>query len=305
MYDRFVRWFVAAVLVASVTSAEASTPEELVEEGKALATAGELSRAIVKFKEADVQQPTAEHACLIALAYTRRELWSQAEIFFALCKRRSTSADALPAWTDEAVQLLQTKLAAPELSLAPIEIRVDPEVAGASINVAGFPTDEAFPPQTIHLGAGTYQLTATAPGRLEARAQVTVTSSAAQVVTLKLPAPPPKLPPPPPPPPPRILSTKIWIGSGVAALLGAGAHVWALQERAALQDAFDHGDADRWDRHSTKFQVLRATAIGMYGLAAVGIVVGVVRRGRESENAPSVSASVDRDGVFVGVSWSR
>jgi hypothetical protein len=307
VYDRFVRWSLLIALVASVgaRSANAGTPEELVAEGKELATAGELSRAILKFKEADASQPTAEHACLIGLAYTRRELWSQAEIFFALCKRRSTSGDALPEWTDEAVTLLQTKLAAPELGLAPIEIRVEPAVPETRVNVAGFPADEAFPPQTIHLGAGTYELTATAPGRADTRARVTVTNNAPQVVTLTLPEPPAKTPPPPPPPPPRMWSTKLWIGSGIAAAVGVGLHLWASNVRSTLQDARDHGDAARWDKHATKFQVLRGTAIGAYGLAAIGLAFAVVTHRRESERAPSVTTNIDEDGVFVGVSWQR
>ncbi len=307
VYDRFVRWSLVIALVASVgaRSANAGTSEELVAEGKELATAGELSRAILKFKEADALQPTAEHACLIGLAYTRRELWSQAEIFFALCKRRSTSGDALPDWTDEAVKLLETKLAAPELALAPIEIRVEPVVPETRVSVGGFPADEAFSPQTIHLGAGTYELTATAPGYSDARVRVTVTNNAPQVVTLMMPEPPTMIPPPPPPPPPRIWSTKIWLGSGIAAVFGVGLHLWASNLRSTLQDARDRGDADRWDRYAGRFQVIRGTAIGLYGVAAIGLALGFVTHRRESERAPSVTANIDERGVFVGVSWQR
>ncbi|CAN5919161.1 hypothetical protein BH11MYX2_BH11MYX2_38580 [soil metagenome] len=102
----------AALLLSAANVTAQTAPDPLVAEGQQLAASGEYSRAIAKFKEADVQKPTAEKACLIALAYTRRELWSQAELFFARCAARVGTDDSLPTWANDAKQVLQQKLAA-------------------------------------------------------------------------------------------------------------------------------------------------------------------------------------------------
>ncbi len=47
--------------------------DALVAEGEALAKAGNFSAATEKWKSADKVVPRAKHACLIGLAYTRRE----------------------------------------------------------------------------------------------------------------------------------------------------------------------------------------------------------------------------------------
>jgi hypothetical protein len=217
------------------------------------------------------------------------------------------SGDALPDWTGEATKLLATKLAAPELGLAPIEIRVDPEIADTRVNVVGFPPDEAFVPQTIHLAAGSYELTATAPGRPEAHARVMVSGSAPVVVTLTLP---PAARPDPHafrlPEPPTVYSTKLWIGAGIAAALGVGLHLWASNDRDVLQDAYTHGDTARWDDRATRFKALRIGTIVSYGLATIGMGAGILARLHEHYVRTSIYySSIEDTGVLVGVSWQR
>src|SRR5260221_12394729 len=99
-----VRWhLVVGVLALCAGSAAADDdPEAMTAHGEQLARSGEYTRAIALFKQADAIRPSAHHACLIGLVYTRRELWSQAEIFFDRCKLRATAADPFPDWFAEA-----------------------------------------------------------------------------------------------------------------------------------------------------------------------------------------------------------
>src|SRR5262245_38276918 len=87
----------ATVLVLLATStAMADEVDDLVASGEAFAKSGEYSRAIERFKQADARRPRALHACLIALTYTRRELWAQAEVALASCHARAGGGDPLP-----------------------------------------------------------------------------------------------------------------------------------------------------------------------------------------------------------------
>ena len=95
-----LRALALVMLFASVAYAEDA--DTLTAQGEQLAHDGEYSRAIETFKKADALAPSAKHACLIGLAYIRRELWSQAEIFLDRCKQRATAADPLPDWFAEA-----------------------------------------------------------------------------------------------------------------------------------------------------------------------------------------------------------
>src|SRR5690348_7144786 len=116
------RWVpFVALLVAS--PARADDAESLTAQGEEQARNGEFTRAIELFKKADALAPSAKHACLIGLAYTRRELWSQAEIFLDRCKDRATAADPLPDWFAQATAQLAQKLAG--VDVATVELRVD------------------------------------------------------------------------------------------------------------------------------------------------------------------------------------
>lgn len=289
------------VVLGVSATAHASTPEELVVEGQQLAAAGEYTRAIQKFKEADAIEPTAEHACLIGLAYTRRELWSQAELFFDRCKERTKAGDPPPAWANEAIETLATKLSS--TGIAAIDIRVEPAVGAVAIGVSGFPVDETFAPRTVHLAPGTYVLTATAPGREPVREKVIVTGAAPQAITLSFErhAPVP-LPPRPAEKVAHPTSTWFFLGGVGLALLGGGFHVMAALERHELSAAVDARDPQRWDEHDVRFRVGRAGAITGYGLAAVAIAVGFIVRSRET---PVVDVAVGRDGGSVALTWRR
>jgi hypothetical protein len=303
------RWVVAALCASRIAGAQPAEPEPpapppatpdaaLVAQGEELARSGEFSRAIVAFKQAEKLRPSAANACRIGLAYTRRELWSQAELFFARCKRRATAADPTPSWFDAAAAQLAAKLA--EIDAASIEVRVD--APNATISISSFPPDEEFEPQAVHLSPGNYTITARAPERGPGQVAVSVEGRTSQIVTLALPH------PPPPPPPPltreqKLGRTLLYIGAG-ALVIGVAAHGLATYERSQLDDARAANDPVDWDRHAGSFETDRAIAIGGYTVAIAGIVIGAILRTRD-EHAPTITATVDPHAATLGLEWHR
>jgi hypothetical protein len=304
---------IAAALLGTAPSVAAQptgtdTPDPLVAEGQQLAASGEYTRAIAKFKESDAQKPTAEKACLIALAYTRRELWSQAELFFARCAARAGGGDSLPSWANDAKQVLQQKLAATDAS--EVTFAVDPASLDAQLSLTGFPADETFSPQAVHLAPGTYEVTARVPGKPEAHEHVVVAPHQPQTVTLHITTPPPAPPIQPiktiaPPQPGMASSTKIWIGAGALAVVGIGMHIGMGVEHGKLQDATDAHDPDAWDNHNSTYKALRIGTIACYSAAVIGGVVGYVMYRGESKERLSVAALPTDGGAFVSLSWTR
>ncbi len=289
---------IALLLVSSV--AHADDPDALIARGEELGKQGEYTRAIELFKQADAQRPSAANACRIGLAYTRRELWSQAELFLARCRARTTAADPMPDWFESARAQLAQKLA--EVDAAPIDVRVAPALAGARMRISGFPPDEAFEPQAIHLAPGTYTITATAPGRRPGQVAVTVAAKTPQIVTLALAEPPP--PPPPPPTTAQRASTYVLYGAAGAALVGVAFHVLASHERDELTAAQAADNPVSWDHHAATFERDRAVAIAGYSAAVVALITGLVLRHHRRES-PSVEATVTQGGAAVSLRWDR
>ena len=86
---------VVAALCAVSSIVRADEIDELVAKGQELAKQSEWTQAIDAFKQADAKRPRALHACMIGLAYTRRELWPDAELFFARCHARASASDRI------------------------------------------------------------------------------------------------------------------------------------------------------------------------------------------------------------------
>ena len=103
------------VVVLSARIARADDVADLEARGEELARQSEYTQAIEAFKAADLRKPRATHACMIGLAYMRRELWPQAELFLALCEKRATPGDQPPSWIDEAEHQLAAKLSAAQI----------------------------------------------------------------------------------------------------------------------------------------------------------------------------------------------
>lgn len=123
------------VLAPALAHAE-PTAAALQAQGERLARNRRYSEAIEAFKAADRIETRASHACLIALAYTRRELWPQAEIFMDLCHGRANPSDPEPAWVPEAEALIEERLQ--QVDAAPVEISTDPAIPGVKLTISSF-----------------------------------------------------------------------------------------------------------------------------------------------------------------------
>jgi hypothetical protein len=258
---------VLALLATATSTAMADEADELVASGEELARRGEYSRAIEQFKQADARRPRARNACLIALTYTRRELWAQAEIALASCHARAGTGDPLPAWVDELDRTLATKLDA--VDVAPISIRVEPPSPSATISISSFSPDETFAPRVVHLAPGTYTVTAAVPGRARVTSTIVVVDRAPQTVTLQV------VPPEPP-------SRMPWLLIGAGGLLAAGGLAFDLlavqPARSRLEDAAGTLNGSAWVEHSRTFDRRRALTVGMFAGAAIAAGVGVALR---------------------------
>lgn len=312
---------VVAALIAAAARSVAAQPEPhappapppmdqaeiLSAQGEQLAKQGEYSRAIDAFKQADAITPRARYACLVGLVYTRRELWSQAELFFARCHDRATETDPVPDWLAEAERQLTAKLA--EVDAAAVDIRVEPTDAAATLTIASFPPDESFAPRVIHLAVGTHSITATADGYEPTTQPIEVKGRDPMTVTITLHKPGELVTPPVP-----VVHRKhknvakyLWIGSGGAAAIGVVFHVLASRERSELSAALRDNDVAHYDDHSGKFDTYRAITFAAYGAAVTGAAIGLVlhlTRERDDES-PTVGGWFTGGAGFVGVEWSQ
>jgi hypothetical protein len=263
----------------------ADEAEAIAQQGEDLARQGEFSRAIDAFKQADAITPRAKYMCLVGLVYTRRELWSQAELFFARCHDRATAADPVPDWLAEAERQLTAKLA--EVDAAAVDLRVEPADAVATLTIASFPADESFAPRVIHLAAGTHVVTATADGYEPGE----IVDTGPVVVPRK----------------PKNVAKYLWIGAGGAAGLGAVFHILASRERGSLSTAARDNNVALYDKHSSRFDAFRAVTFACYGAAftaaAIGVVLYVTRD--KAAEGPRVGGWLDAGGGGVTLEWDR
>ena len=317
-----MRALAVAAVIAAVARAAAAQPtptpaplpqpppdeaEAIAQQGEDLARQGEFSRAIDAFKQADAITPRARYACLVGLVYTRRELWSQAELFFARCHDRATAADPVPDWLAEAERQLTAKLA--EVDAAAVDLRVEPADAGATLRIASFPADESFAPRVIHLAAGTHVVTATADGYEAATQNVEVTGREPMTVTLQLHRPGeivdtrPQLPPRKR----KNVAKYLWIGAGGAAGIGVVFHLLASRERTQLSTAHDQNNTTLYDKHSSRFDTFRAVTFACYGAAFTAAGIGLVlylTRDKDDEG-PRVGGWLDAGGGGFSLEWDR
>lgn len=305
-----MRFLVGAVVLALAGSAYADEADNLVAQGDDLARRAEYAQAIEKFKAADRARPRAMHACMIGLAYLRRQLWPQAEVFLSRCRKRAIASDPLPEWMDDAESQLAMQLKAAPVTA--VEIVVQPPGVAASITTSSFAPDEQFDPQVIHLPAGRHTITATAPGFVTAKAEVNVSGSGtARVELVLVPVPPPKLPERAEPiaiPSPVVVrdnghrnwGNRLLIGAGGAAAGAILLHVLAWRTRDKLM-----GTAEEYRANETTFDVERAGAISLYAIAGIAAGIGIYLRQTHEELPARVGAAMTGDGAMVTIGWSR
>jgi hypothetical protein len=179
-----MRGVALVVVLAPLVTHAGPTDQELTAEGTELAQQGRFAEAIDKFKAADRIHASAADACLIALAYTRRQLWSQAEIWLDTCRARATASDQLPDWTEAATEQIRTQLA--DANVAAVEIVVQPSAPGARVSVSSFALDESFAPRTIHLPFGRHDIVVSAPGYQDGRTELIVDDKKPRRVVISL-----------------------------------------------------------------------------------------------------------------------
>lgn len=296
-----VRVIALVLVTASAVAYAEPSAQDLQAQGEQLAKDGRYSEAIDAFKAADKQQPTAGHACLIALAYTRRELWPQAEIFLARCHERATPADPLPDWVPVAEQQIADRLAT--ANAAPVTIDVIPAGTPVQLTVSSFAPDETFSPRTIHLPPGHHVIIATAPGLPAARKEVIVETKDPQTVTLDMSA----------PVAPRVNALantpvsrphsnpwkrRLLVGGAVLAGAGLVTYGWMGYEWSQLRTQ----DPAQWDSHDGNYSLARGATIGLWALGGAAIVTSLFLR---SDHEVQVSVAPTNTGGMVSVGWSR
>ncbi len=290
--------------------------------GEALAKEHRYTEAIDKFKAADRTRPRAAHACLIALAYARRELWPQAEVFLDVCHQRAAVDDPLPAWTAAEDKEIAQRLAS--ANVAPVTLVVTPPEPRATLTVSSFAPDEEFAPRTIHLAPGQFIVVVHVPGARDVSKTFAVTSRAPLQVEIALhpdaapdPGPPVARPPsilvPPAPPPAgapvhtsphhsHALSYAVG-GTGVA-LLALGLVYQETVFASAYDDLRTATSQPDYTSHEKKWEFREHVTQSLYGLGAVAVVAGLALR-FTVERDTAVTIQPQPGGGVVGLAWSR
>lgn len=325
---RILTLVVGGAIAALPAVAHADQRADLQAKGEQLAKDGRYADAIEQFKAAEKLEHRATHACLIALAYTRRELWSQADLWLSRC-HQPAPGETMPDWTRVANDQILARLT--QANLADVTLVVEPAAAtDVQLTLSGFAPDEQFEPHTIRVPLGTTVIFARAKGYADTQQVIQIQDRspkrivitlrperAAPVETPKTVPPPPTTPPTTPVAPTQVVATSphpshgkpgtMLITAGSAAIaLGAGAHVWMAYERGELVDANRVADRAAYDAHSTRFDVARIAAIGLYATGAALVITGIVKRtSHHAEGGTTVSALPLDGGAFVSIGWQR
>lgn len=297
----------ASLLGVARVPARADQAAPHVDRGEQLARDGRLTDAIAAFKRADAIEPRASHACLIALAYIRRELWPQAEVFLSTCHERATPDDPLPDWVPLAEQQLAERIdSAP---VARVRIVVEPASLAATteLEVSSFLPDERFTPRTIHLPLGRHLITARAPGRDKVERAIEITDKSPRSVVISLdqaavtvtredssPVP-----------------TGLMATGGAVLVAGVLYHVLAFKPvRDKLVDATDAmPDPALYDEYSSSFDTRRNVTLALYGVGAALTLTGLALRYTvyrdHTAESPRLTSDIGDGRVMLGVEWAR
>jgi hypothetical protein len=285
---------VLAIVVALLPAlAHADPVDDLDAKGEELAKLGNWTLAIDAFKQADAQRPSAKHACLIGLAYTRRELWPQAELFFARCRGRASGADPLPEWLGDAQKQLDEKLTA--ANTVAVSFAITPGIAAPQISVSSFAPDEKFAPQMIHLAPGAYTIRVTADNYVRQQREIVIEASGPRSATVVF-----ELEPVHPAPskiPPLLFVT------GASLLASAIAvDIWSVgpaRDKAAMPLSVATQPELR-----DAYTVRRNIDVGLYAAGIGALAAAFVLRATVFHRA-EVTAALTHDRAFVAITWAR
>lgn len=299
---RYLTRLAFVVVIGLAQHAHADEVADLIARGEQLAQDREYTAAIEVFKQADRIRPSAATACRIGLAYTRRELWPQAELFFTRCRERATPADPVPDWTEAAEEQLATKLAA--ANIAAITIEVKPSGVRAVITASAFATDETFSARTIHLGPGVHTLEIAAPGFTTVTREITVADQP-QTITVELVEAKTQEKRPPVIATPRsgVRDYHIVLASaGALGLAALAVDLFAVKPaRDKLDAATSRADYDaNIDAYELRRNIDVGLALGAVCMTGIGLYLW-----RHDPSAPVVGAAVIPHGAMIGVGWTR
>jgi hypothetical protein len=280
------------IAVALGSAARADGVDDLVARGQELAKQAEWSQAITLFKQADAQRPRAQHACMIGLAYTRRELWAQAELYFARCHQRASDTDPLPDWLGDAEAQLAAKLAG--AGIEPVSIAVEPVAAKTTISISGFEQDEVVAPGPIHLVPGRYTLDIAAPGYIAQRREIVVEPHKPQTIDIRLEAPRAQREP----------SNVPWVVIGGGVALAAAGLVTDLWKVGPLRTSLETASYDDYPKYTGSFDRWRGITVGLWATGAVVAGVGAYLLYRERTTL-TVVPQLEPHGAGVVIEWRR
>ncbi|HEY3805581.1 MAG TPA: hypothetical protein VGL61_23400 [Kofleriaceae bacterium] len=287
-------WHLGLVLLCITAVAHANpAADELGQHGVDLAASGRFSEAIEAFKAADRIESNAAHSCLIALAYTRRELWSQAEIFLARC--HALGASELPDWIPDLESLIAERLG--EATVAAVHIDVAPAGAPAQLSVSSFLPDETFAPgTTIHLSRGHHVITATAAGFEDEHYSIDIADTSPKLVVIQLYRPGTR--PKPPSPLPRAMMI------GGAATIAAGAVAYGVMGIGWLK-LRDRTTDNFGGAYESMYVYGRVASLSLFSAGAALAIAGYVLRVSSHAESPVAAVAPVPGGGMVVIGWQR
>ena len=292
-----------AIVVACALSSRASadTAAQLQASGEELAKSGRFGEAIAKFKEADKLEPRATFACLIALAYTRKENWPQAELYLSLCHERARSGEKLPDWVPLADQQIKDRLQG--AGVVAVTIRVVPANAVATLTVSSFAPDEKFGPRTIYLPPGTHAIVAHAAGHDDVKQVIEIKTGAQPMeVVIDLDAKPVVVAPVGPTRGGKLLvAGAIVAGAGMVSYAVFG-FAWSKERSISDSDPTNDGD---YTKYYDLYTVTRISTIALWSVGAGLAIGGLVLRATGSREVPAVTFAPTRGGGVIGLGWQR
>ena len=283
-------------------TASADQSSDLQEQGEQLARTRRYIEATAAFKQADRLHANAIHACLIALAYARRELLPQAEVYLGICRERATEGEPLPPWLPDLEAELSERFS--RVAMAPVAIDVAPTGSQALVTISSFAADDQFSPRTVHLPYGSYVVTVTAPGFDAAHQTIEIVDSTPRrvVVVLKSWANPSA--------PVHRHSRIPWVvgGAGTAiAAIGAVVHAFVLRPSYnKLIQASHQRNAGLYDATAGTFESERKLTIGLYATGVAVMAAGLILHYtvfKDRSDRVSVTAAATRGGGIVTIGW--
>lgn len=326
---------VAGLVALAPVSARADQRDEFQQKGEQQAKDGRFADAIESFKAADRIQPRASHACLIALAYTRRELWSQAQLWLSMCHDRASASDPLPDWVPLAEKQIKERLQT--ANVAEVRIEVKPVGVKAKFTVSSFAPDEVFEARTLTLPLGTHVIFARLDGvegppkqytlELKDKTPQTVVVDFGNVkvgptsvdragnggrIDGQVPSGPEQ-----PAGPNNKLSTALMVGGGVAIILGGVSHIVMSGARKDMIKATnDYGDTmmtpadflvaqQAYGDAENRFDRARIGAVSLYVIGAGLAVTGYLIRKKTNTETTVSAIPLPEGGGFVSIGWSR